>query len=211
MTHEPRADARDMFVVHAMFRREFGLMPGLVPAVAAGDSARAALVADHVALMSEGLAAHHQGEDDHIWPVLRGTLPRGVRAARRHDGRPAPRRPRSPGAGGEGRADGGTHCRVLAERVANARAVCPGHSRYRQVVSWRPQQDSNLRSRLRRRQTTSFEFAYSACLDSVTYTHGGRDRSAHIPDHEHFRRDRPHRAGDGPRPVRAGSRLSLVF
>jgi Hemerythrin HHE cation binding domain len=65
MTLEPHADARDMFVVHAMFRREFGLMPGLVRAVAAGDSARAALVADHVALMSEGLAAHHQGEDDH--------------------------------------------------------------------------------------------------------------------------------------------------
>jgi hypothetical protein len=27
MTQEPRADAHDMFVVHAMFRREFGLMP----------------------------------------------------------------------------------------------------------------------------------------------------------------------------------------
>jgi hypothetical protein len=72
---ESVADARDMSVVHAMFRREFGLMPGLVRAVAAGDSARAALVAGHVALMSEGLAAHHQGEDDHIWPVLRERCP----------------------------------------------------------------------------------------------------------------------------------------
>jgi hypothetical protein len=42
-----------------VFRCEFGLMPGRVRAVAAGDSARAALVADHVALMSEGLAAQH--------------------------------------------------------------------------------------------------------------------------------------------------------
>jgi len=75
MTQEPRADARDMFVVHAMFRREFGLMPDLVRAVAAGDSARAALVADHVALMSEGLAAHHRGEDARIWPVLRERCP----------------------------------------------------------------------------------------------------------------------------------------
>jgi hypothetical protein len=81
MTLEPHADARDMFVVHAMFRREFGLMPGLVRAVAAGDSARAALVADHVALMSEGPAAHHQGEDDHLCarfeigvPAARGAL-----------------------------------------------------------------------------------------------------------------------------------------
>lgn len=75
MTLEPHADARDMFVVHAMFRREFGLMPGLVRAVAAGGTGRAALVADHVALMSEGLAAHHQGEDDHLWPLLRERCP----------------------------------------------------------------------------------------------------------------------------------------
>lgn len=72
---EPRADARDMFVVHKMFRREFRLMPDLVRAVAPGDAARAAVVADHVALINEGLAAHHQGEDDHIWPHLRERCP----------------------------------------------------------------------------------------------------------------------------------------
>ena len=33
MPEESHADARDMFVVHRMFRREFGLMPGLVRAV----------------------------------------------------------------------------------------------------------------------------------------------------------------------------------
>ena len=45
----PLADARDMFAAHTLFRREFGLMPGLVRAVAAGDTKRSALVADHVA------------------------------------------------------------------------------------------------------------------------------------------------------------------
>lgn len=75
MIGEPLADARDMFVVHTMFRRELGLMPGLVRAVTAGDSTRTVLVADHVALVTEGLAAHHKGEDDHIWPRLRERCP----------------------------------------------------------------------------------------------------------------------------------------
>lgn len=71
----PRADARDMFVVHSMFRREFGLMPGLIRAVAPGQGKRVARVADHVALMADGLAAHHEGEDRHIWPLLRERCP----------------------------------------------------------------------------------------------------------------------------------------
>jgi hemerythrin-like domain-containing protein len=75
MTTEPLADARDMAVVHAMFRNQFGLMPGLVRAVAVGDSTRAALVADHIVMMSDGLATHHQGEDDQIWPRLRKRCP----------------------------------------------------------------------------------------------------------------------------------------
>lgn len=37
--NEPLADARDMFAAHTLFRREFGLMPGLVRAVADGDKA----------------------------------------------------------------------------------------------------------------------------------------------------------------------------
>jgi hypothetical protein len=68
------ADARDMFVVHTRFRREFDLTPGLVRAVAAGDCTRAAIVADHIA-MSDGLAARHQGEDDQLWPRLRKRCP----------------------------------------------------------------------------------------------------------------------------------------
>ena len=73
--NEPLADARDMFAVHTMFRREFGLMPGLIRAVTAGDTRRATLVADHVALVSGVLNAHHSAEDQHIWPLLRDRCP----------------------------------------------------------------------------------------------------------------------------------------
>jgi Hemerythrin HHE cation binding domain len=76
---EPLADARDMFAIHTMFRREFGLMPGLVRAVTAGDTRRATLVADHVALVSGVLNLHHSGEDKLIWPLLRDRCP-GERA-----------------------------------------------------------------------------------------------------------------------------------
>jgi hypothetical protein len=75
MTNEPLADARDMFAVHTMFRREFGLMPGLVREVAPGDGQRAALVADHVVLVNQVLDFHHSGEDKHVWPRLRERCP----------------------------------------------------------------------------------------------------------------------------------------
>jgi hypothetical protein len=64
-----------MFAAHTMFRREFGLMPGLVRAVTPGDKQRATLVADHIALMSGVLSQHHVGEDRHIWPRLRERCP----------------------------------------------------------------------------------------------------------------------------------------
>ena len=74
-TGEPLAKASDMAVVHTMFRREFGLMPGLVRAVAPGDLPRVTLVGDHIALLSQVLEAHHTGEDKHIWPRLRDRAP----------------------------------------------------------------------------------------------------------------------------------------
>jgi hypothetical protein len=55
---EPPADARDMAAAHRMFRREFGAMPDLIRAVADGDRERAALVADHIALVSSVLEHH---------------------------------------------------------------------------------------------------------------------------------------------------------
>jgi hemerythrin-like domain-containing protein len=73
--NEPLADARDMFAAHTIFRREFGLMPGLVRAVAAGDTQRSALVAGHVAFVSSVLNHHHSGEDAYVWPPLRERCP----------------------------------------------------------------------------------------------------------------------------------------
>ena len=70
-TNEPLADARDMFAVHTMLRREFGLMPALIRGVTADNKERTVLVADHVALLTLVLELHHTGEDKHIWPRLR--------------------------------------------------------------------------------------------------------------------------------------------
>jgi hemerythrin-like domain-containing protein len=75
MANEPLADARDMFAAHTLFRREFGLMPGLVRAVAAGDTQRSTLVADHVTMVSGVLNHHHSGEDAYVWPRLRERCP----------------------------------------------------------------------------------------------------------------------------------------
>ena len=66
----PLADVRDMYVVHRTFRREFGLLPGLVRHVAQGDTARAGTVADHLDLILAGLHMHHTGEDEVLWPLL---------------------------------------------------------------------------------------------------------------------------------------------
>ena len=63
-------DVSDMVVVHRAFRREFGLLPGLVRAVPAGDTARAAVLAAHLRLCLDGLHLHHTGEDAMLWPVL---------------------------------------------------------------------------------------------------------------------------------------------
>ena len=68
--NEPLADVRDMFAVHTMFRREFGLMSSLVRNVIADDKLRTTVVADHVAFVSLMLHLHHEGEDAHIWPLL---------------------------------------------------------------------------------------------------------------------------------------------
>jgi hemerythrin-like domain-containing protein len=69
-----------MFAAHTIFRREFGLMPGLVRAVAAGDTHRSALVAEHVAIVSSILDHHHSGEDEYVWPRLRERCPQDCAA-----------------------------------------------------------------------------------------------------------------------------------
>ncbi len=67
---EPMADVRDMYMVHTMFRREFGLIPRLIRDVAEGDRRRAEIVGAHIDLLCRFLRVHHEGEDIILWPLL---------------------------------------------------------------------------------------------------------------------------------------------
>lgn len=77
-TGNPYADTRDMYVVHAAFRREFALLPALVRGVAAGEADRARIVADHTELLISFLHEHHSGEDAVLWPRLLARAPKEV-------------------------------------------------------------------------------------------------------------------------------------
>jgi hemerythrin-like domain-containing protein len=76
--NEPMADIRDMYVVHAVLRRELGLAPELVRGVLEGDTGRSSVVGGHVELMLSLLHTHHSGEDAHIWPRLLERTPQEV-------------------------------------------------------------------------------------------------------------------------------------
>jgi iron-sulfur cluster repair protein YtfE (RIC family) len=71
MSVERHADTSEMYMAHAMFRREFGLLPGLIRGVADGDTNRAGVIAEHFTLIHLVLFHHHRGEDTHLWPLLR--------------------------------------------------------------------------------------------------------------------------------------------
>jgi iron-sulfur cluster repair protein YtfE (RIC family) len=66
----PRPDTREMIVIHNVFRRVFGDLPGLIRAVPAGDAARAAVLADAFTEVATGLHHHHSNEDELLWPRL---------------------------------------------------------------------------------------------------------------------------------------------
>jgi hemerythrin superfamily protein len=59
-----------MQIPHSIFRGEFRRAPGLVRNVAAGDAHRAAVVAEHLQFLLEGLTDHHTAEDELLWPRL---------------------------------------------------------------------------------------------------------------------------------------------
>ena len=67
---DQRPDVNEMVVIHRVFRREFAAIPQLVRRVREGDTARARVVADHLALIMAGLHMHHTGEDIVLWPLL---------------------------------------------------------------------------------------------------------------------------------------------
>jgi len=77
-TRSPYADTSHMYKVHAMFRREFALLPALVRSVPDKDEERAAMVTGHIRLLSLVLHHHHSGEDAVAWPALLARAPREI-------------------------------------------------------------------------------------------------------------------------------------
>ena len=70
MTNEPYADVSEMYMAHTMFRREFGLLPGLIDGVSAADAGRARVITQHFRLIQAVLLHHHHAEDQALWPRL---------------------------------------------------------------------------------------------------------------------------------------------
>ena len=64
-----------MAEIHRMFKAGFGEGRELVIGVAEGDSVHADVVADHLAMLSTGLHAHHEGEDTMLWDPLEQRAP----------------------------------------------------------------------------------------------------------------------------------------
>jgi hemerythrin-like domain-containing protein len=63
-------DVHEMVVIHRVFRRELSALPRLVRETPSGDTDRARIVGDHLALVLETLHVHHTGEDELLWPLL---------------------------------------------------------------------------------------------------------------------------------------------
>ena len=63
-------DAREMYMLHRMFRREFSLMSRVVQTVRNGDQERAETVARHIDFVTTALHGHHHFEDAQVWQIL---------------------------------------------------------------------------------------------------------------------------------------------
>jgi hemerythrin-like domain-containing protein len=63
-------DAREMYMLHRMFRREFSLMPRAVQSVGNGDQEHVETVAGHIGFVTTALHGHHEFEDAQVWPIL---------------------------------------------------------------------------------------------------------------------------------------------
>jgi hemerythrin-like domain-containing protein len=73
-TTVPLADTRDMVGLHRVFREAFA---GAAPFIgsAAADPSRVELVAGYYANVLDLLRAHHEGEDELLWPRLVARVP----------------------------------------------------------------------------------------------------------------------------------------
>lgn len=63
-------DASGMIEIHRLYRHSFAEAAGLVDGVADGDTAHADVVAGQLDLISTSLHAHHEAEDERLWPAL---------------------------------------------------------------------------------------------------------------------------------------------
>lgn len=68
-------DASGMAEIHRLFRAGFGEGPALVRGVTEGDVGHAGKVAGQLDLLSVGLHAHHEGEDERLWDTLEQRAP----------------------------------------------------------------------------------------------------------------------------------------
>ena len=74
-TGPPICDASGMAEIHRMFRAGFGEARSLIDGVREGNTAHAGVVADHLAMLSTGIHAHHEGEDTMLWGALEQRAP----------------------------------------------------------------------------------------------------------------------------------------
>jgi hypothetical protein len=71
----PRPDVSELIAVHGVFRDTLAAAPGLVGGIAPGDSERLALVANYYDNILFFLEAHHDGEEEIVFPALRVRCP----------------------------------------------------------------------------------------------------------------------------------------
>jgi iron-sulfur cluster repair protein YtfE (RIC family) len=71
----PRPDVTEMYAVHGVFRDTLGAAPRLVGDIAPGDAARVDQIANYYDNILYFLEAHHDGEEEIIFPRLRERCP----------------------------------------------------------------------------------------------------------------------------------------
>lgn len=70
MSNPGGAAAREMPIIHRIFRRQLAEVRALVQEAPAADETRVGAVADHLGFLLDGLHIHHTTEDQLIWPKL---------------------------------------------------------------------------------------------------------------------------------------------
>ena len=74
-TEKLGCDTSDMLHIHALFRRAFSDLPGLVRTVPDRDLDRLRPVVGHIREVAAALHTHHEGEDQLLWDTLEERAP----------------------------------------------------------------------------------------------------------------------------------------